>query len=56
MPRGVERKAVFLESASIGGAPVAYVIVLATVAAVLCFIPFSVALASGSSFPMSQGV
>ncbi len=46
----------FLESASIGGAPVAYVIVLATVAAVLCFVPFSVALASGSSFPMSQGV
>jgi len=56
VPRGVERKVVFLESASIGGAPVAYVIVLATVAAVLCFIPFSVALASGSSFPMSQGV
>jgi len=56
VPRGAERKVVFLESAAIGGAPVAYVIVLATVAAVLSFVPFSIALAAGSSFPMSQGV
>lgn len=56
VPRGPERRVVFLESAVIGGAPVSYVIVLSTVVAVLSFVPFSLALASGSSFPMSQGV
>lgn len=53
---GREREIVFHDAASIGGAPVAYVIVLATVIAVLSFIPFSIVLSGGSSFPMAQGV
>jgi predicted membrane protein len=55
-PLGEERTVVFLESATIAGAPVAYVIMLSAVVAVLSFIPFSIALSTGSSFPMSQGV
>jgi hypothetical protein len=55
-PSGPERRIVFLGSAAIGGAPVAYVIVLASVVAVLSFIPFSIALSAGSSFPVAQGV
>jgi hypothetical protein len=53
---GAEREVQFLGSAAIDGAPIAYVIVLSTVVAVLSFIPFSIALAAGSSFPMSQGI
>lgn len=55
-PLAEERPVVFLESATIAGAPVAYVIMLSAVVAVLSFIPFSIALSTGSSFPMSQGV
>ena len=53
---GEERTIRFHDSAAIGGAPVAYVIVLAAVITVLSFIPFSIVLAGGSSFPMAQGV
>jgi len=52
---GEERAIRFHDSAAIGGAPVAYVIVLAAVITVLSFIPFSIVLAGGSSFPMAQG-
>jgi hypothetical protein len=55
-PRGVEREVQFLGSAAIDAAPVAYVVVLAAVVTTLSFVPLSVALASGGSFPMSQGV
>ncbi len=55
-PVGKEREVEFLGGASIDGAPVAYVVVLAAVIAALSFIPFSVVLASGGSFPMSEGV
>jgi hypothetical protein len=55
-PSGPERRVVFLGSAAIGGAPVAYVVVLAAVVAVLSFLPFSIALSAGSSFPVAQGV
>jgi hypothetical protein len=55
-PSGSERKVTFLGGATIDGAPVAYVVVLAAVVVVLAFIPFSVVLASGGSFPMSQGI
>lgn len=55
-PVGEERKVEFIGGAAIDGAPVAYVIVLAAVVTALSFIPFSVVLASGGSFPMSQGV
>lgn len=58
MPKvlGVEREVRFLGSAAIDGAPIAYVIVLSAVIAVLSFIPFSIAVAAGNSFPMSQGI
>jgi hypothetical protein len=55
VPLGPERTVRLLDSASVGGAPIAYVVVLAAVIAVLSFIPFSVALSAGSSFPMAQG-
>lgn len=55
-PAGPERRVEFLGSAAIAGAPVAYVIVLSAVIAVLSFIPFSIVLSGGSSFPMAQGV
>lgn len=55
-PIGEERKVEFLGGASIDGAPVAYIVVLATVIVVLSFFPFSVILATGGSFPMSQGI
>ena len=55
-PSGQERKVEFLGGAAIDGAPVAYIVVLAAVVAALAFIPFSVILASGGSFPMSEGI
>lgn len=55
-PSGEEREVKFLGGASIDGAPVAYIIVLAAVVAALSFVPFSVVMASGGSFPMAQGV
>lgn len=55
-PSGEERQVEFLGGTSIDGAPVAYIVVLAAVITALAFIPFSVILASGGSFPMSQGV
>lgn len=56
IPSGPERRVVFLGSAAIAGAPVAYVIVLSAVVTVLSFIPFSIVLSAGSSFPMAQGI
>jgi len=56
MPAGEERKVEFLGGAAIDGAPVAYIVVLAAVIVALSFFPFSVILASGGSFPMSQGI
>lgn len=55
-PSGEEREVKFLGGASIDGAPVAYIIVLAAVVTALSFIPFSVVMAQGGSFPMAQGV
>lgn len=55
-PSGEEREVKFLGGAAIDGAPVAYIVVLAAVVTALAFIPFSVVLASGGSFPMSQGI
>ncbi len=55
-PAGKERQVKFLGGAAVDGAPVAYIVVLAAVAAALAFIPFSVVLASGGSFPLSQGI
>ncbi len=55
-PRGEERQVEFLGGAAIDGAPVAYIVVLAAVVVALSFFPMSVVLASGGSFPMSQGI
>ena len=55
-PAGEKREVVAHGGAAIDGAPVAYVVVLAAVIAALAFIPMSVVMASGGSFPMSQGV
>lgn len=55
-PSGEEREVKVLGGASIDGAPIAYIVVLAAVTTALAFIPFSVVLALGGSFPMSQGI
>ena len=55
-PRGVEREVRSLSSTQIDGAPIAYIIVMAAVVTALSFIPFSLIIGSGGSFPLSQGV
>jgi len=55
-PIGEERKVQFLSGETIDGAPVSYIVVLAAVVVALSFIPISVIIALGGSFPMSQGV
>lgn len=55
-PKGRERQVRSLNSTQIDGAPIAYVVVLAAVVTALSFIPFSLILGSGGSFPLSQGV
>jgi hypothetical protein len=55
-PAGQEREVRYLGTAAIDGAPIAYIVVLAAVVAALSFVPFSVILATGGSFPMSQGI
>lgn len=55
-PRGEEREVKNIGGASIDGAPIAYIVVLAAVVTALAFIPFSVVMASGGSFPMNQGI
>ena len=57
-PKGEERKVVLMGGAAIDGAPIAYVIVLAAVVAVLSFIPIPVSavLGLGGTFPLSQAV
>lgn len=55
-PAGEEREVRFLGGAAIDGAPIAYMVVLAAVVLVLAFIPFSVILALGGTFPLSQGI
>jgi hypothetical protein len=56
VPTGKERQVKFLGGAAIDGAPVAYIVVLAAVITALSFFPMSVVLATGGSFPMSQGI
>jgi hypothetical protein len=55
-PLGEEREVKFLGGAAIDGAPVAYVVVLATVVTGLAFVPLSAVIGSGKSFPMSQAI
>jgi len=56
VPSGEERKIAFLGGVSIDGAPISFIVVLAAVTTALAFIPFSVVLSAGGSFPLSQGV
>jgi hypothetical protein len=56
IPAGPEREVLFLRGADLDGAPVAYVVVLAAVVTALSFVPASVTLGSGGSFPLSQGI
>ena len=55
-PLGEEREFKFSGGTAIDGAPVAYIIVLAAVAAGLAFIPLSAVIGAGKSFPMSQAI
>lgn len=56
IPKGKERVVKHIGGTVIDGAPISYIVVLAAVVTALAFIPFSVVLALGGSFPMSQGV
>jgi hypothetical protein len=57
-PKGEERKVQWTGGPAIAGAPVAYIVVLASVVAVLAYVPIPVSaiLGIGGSFPMSQAV
>lgn len=55
-PRGTERIVVNHKGVAIDGAPIAYIVVLASVVTALAFIPFSIQLGLGGSFPMYQGI
>jgi len=55
-PSGEEREVKAVGGTTIDGAPIAYVVALAAVVTVLAFIPLSVVIGSGKSFPMSQGI
>jgi len=55
-PIGEEREVNFISGATIDGAPVSYMVVLASVVLAMSFFPMSAILAMGGSFPMSQGV
>jgi len=57
-PSGEERKVVSAGGAAIDGAPIAYIVTLAAVVAVLTVIPIPITfvVGTGRNFPMSQGV
>ncbi|MGI0484138.1 hypothetical protein ACN4EK_01805 [Pantanalinema rosaneae CENA516] len=55
-PSGEERQFQTVSGASVDGAPIAYLIVLAAVVTALSFIPFSVVLAVGGGMPLSQSI
>lgn len=55
-PAGEERTVTYVGGATIDGAPIAYIVVLAAVCTALAFIPFSVIVALGGSFPLSQAI
>ncbi|MFN2109907.1 MAG: hypothetical protein ACK2UI_09615, partial [Anaerolineae bacterium] len=58
MPTGEEREVALSRGASIDGAPIAYIVTLAAVVAVLTVVPIPITfvLGTGKNFPMSQGV
>lgn len=56
VPSGEERNVELVGGIAIDGAPVAYIVALAAVCTALAFIPLSIVVGSGKSFPMSQGI
>ncbi len=46
----------YIGGARIDGAPIAYIVVLSAVCTALAFVPFSVIVALGGSFPLSQAI
>jgi MFS family permease len=56
IPQGKEREIKQLSGATIDGTPTAYIVVLSAVVTALSFIPFSIVLSTGGSFPLSQAV
>ena len=55
-PLGEEREVKRSIGVSLDGAPLTYIVTLASAVAVLAFVPLSVVLGSGKSFPLSQGI
>jgi len=55
-PLGEEREVKRSSGVSLDGAPLTYIVTLAATVAVLAFVPLSVVLGSGKSFPLSQGI
>jgi hypothetical protein len=55
-PKGEEREVQTLGNVSLDGSPLDYIVVLSSVVTALAFIPFSITLGSGGSFPLSQGI
>ncbi len=56
LPAGEEREVRRLGGTTLDGAPIAYVVALASVVLAFAFVPLSVVLGSGKSFPMSQAI
>ncbi len=58
MPTGEERKVAISKGAAIDGAPIAYIVTLTGVVAVLTLVPIPITfvLGTGKNFPISQGV
>ncbi|MEA3308165.1 MAG: hypothetical protein U9Q70_01455 [Chloroflexota bacterium] len=54
--KGKERHFERNTGVAIDGAPISYVVALAAVGAVLAFIPFSMVIGAGKSFPLSQSI
>lgn len=56
LPLGEEREVKRSSGVSLDGAPLTYIVTLAAAVAALAFVPLSVVLGSGKSFPLSQGI
>jgi hypothetical protein len=54
--KGVEREVKLQGGSTVDGAPVSYIIVLASIVTTLSFIPISIQLGMSAAFPMSQAV
>jgi hypothetical protein len=55
-PAGEERRVVRHAGPTLDGAPISYVVTAAAFVVVLAFVPLSIVIASGASFPLSQSV